>query len=91
MHNLRQSLHTSSIKVTRLRLFLRYHNLTSEISNLVLLDHTGFKKNLKNLKLVDREGYKVSSAAQEGLGRNGQHFSKNQTSNETIDFYLLYV
>ena len=78
-------------KVTHLRLFLRYHNLTSEISNLALPDHTELKIFFENLKLVDREGYKVFPPAQGRPGRNGQHISGYHTSSNTIDFNVSEV
>ena len=49
------------------------------------------KKLKKTLKMVDRQSYKEFPAAQEGLGRNGQHISENQTSNNLIPPSLSYV
>ena len=49
------------------------------------------KKLQKSLKMVDRQSYKEIPAAQEELGRNGQNISRNPTSNNAINFYLLYV
>ena len=43
------------VKVTHLRLFLRYHKLTKEISISALLDHVNKKNFKKKLKTIDRE------------------------------------
>ena len=51
-----------------------------------------YEKNLKKtLKMVDRQSYKEFPAAQEGLGRNGLHFSGNQTSNNSIPTSVSYI
>ncbi len=74
----------------RIREFFRYRNLIELKSYVALLDCIG-EKNFDFFILKIESNKTISPPAQGKVGRNGQHFSKNQTSNETIDFYLLYV